>query len=195
MKATLNFDKLNSLNPKIKYGFTKELLKIGASKPALLYDYFDVFVPLLKEKNNILKWTGLDLIGYLSAVDRDNKVDYQIPVINKLLHGGQLITSNHAIFSLGLIAQNKPDYKFEIIKELLQIDKGSFDTIECKNITIGKVLDVFNQLINDIKDNKAAIRFIQKATENDRVATRKKAIKLINKIKKQKKNDFFNGMA
>lgn len=182
MQTTLNFDKLKSADPKIKYGFAKELLKIGAAKPELLYDYFDIFVSLLKEKNNILKWAGIDLIGYLSAVDRDNKVDNQIPALKKLLHGGHLIASNHVIFSFGLIAQYKPAYKTEIIKELLRVDKDSFDTAECKNIATGKVLDVFNQLIADIKDNKATIRFIRKAAENKRSSTKKKAIRLISKI-------------
>lgn len=41
MEKTLNLDKLNSKNPKIKYGFVKELLKTGATKPELLYNDFD----------------------------------------------------------------------------------------------------------------------------------------------------------
>ncbi len=179
-----DLNKLKSPAPKIKYGFAKELLKTGATHPELLYPHLNFLTTLIHEKNNILKWTGIDLIGYLSAVDTKNKTGKQIPALITLLHGGHLITCNHAIFALGLIAQNKPQYKKEIIEELLLISKDKFDTAECKNIATGKVLDVFKLLLTDIKENKKVIRFIQNATKNTRNATKKKAIHLIAKIKK-----------
>jgi len=38
MKQTLDLDKFNSKDPKVKYGFAKELLKLGKDSPSLLYD-------------------------------------------------------------------------------------------------------------------------------------------------------------
>lgn len=187
MTDTFNLDKLKSPDPKIKYGFAKELLKTGAETPEQLYSHFDSLTTLLNDKNNILKWTGIDLVGYLSAVDENDKTDKQISVLKKFLHGGHLITCNHAIFALGLIAQNKPKNRTKIIKEFLLIDKDNFDTEECKNIAKGKVLKVFSQLLTDIKDNKEVIHFIQKATNNKRNSTKKKAIQLKNKLKKIEK--------
>ncbi len=184
MTSRFDFNKLKSKDPKIKYGFAKELLKIGAESPQQLYTHFDYLLTLLDEKNNILKWTGIDLMGYLSSVDQGNKIDGCIQPLIKLLHGGHLITCNHATFALGLIAQNKPQFKNQIFKELLLVDQGVFDTTECKNIAIGKVLEVLKSLISDIINNKVAIDFINRATENSRNATKKKAILLLDKIKK-----------
>lgn len=184
MTMTFDFSKLRSTDPKVKYGFAKELLKTGAENPQMLYNQLDLLISLLNEKNKVLKWTGIDLMGYLSSVDKGNKIDRQIQQLVKLLHDGHLITSNHAIFALGLIALNKREHKKKIIKELLLVDKDDFETNECKNIAKGKVLEVLKQFIPDILDDKEAIDFINRATENSRNATKKKAIELSNKIQK-----------
>ena len=115
----IDLNKLHSKDPKIKYGFVKELLKMGKETPELLYGYMNDWRKLLKSENNILKWTAIDIIGYISAVDKDNKVNARIKDLLVFLHGGNLITCNHAIFALGLIAQNKPQYQKKIIKEFL----------------------------------------------------------------------------
>ena len=107
MITKTDLDKLNSQNSKIKYGFAKELLKIGSEKPEQLYEHFDYWAELMTSDNNILKWTAIDIMGYLSAVDKDNRIDSLMTDLIKLLHGGVLITCNHSIFALGLIAQNK----------------------------------------------------------------------------------------
>jgi len=182
----LELEKLNSTNPKIKYGFVKELLKTGAEKPGLLYEHFDYLIKLLDDKNNILKWTAIDIIGYLSSVDKENKVEKKIPKLLKLLHGGRLITSAHAIFALGLISQNKEKQKARIIKELISVSYDKFETTECKNIITGKVLDVLKLFPSDIKKNKTAVDFIKKALKNKRNATKKRAEKLLKKINIEK---------
>ncbi len=61
--------------------------------------------------NNVLKWTVIDIIGYLSASGAENKTINKIHELIELLYQGVLITCNHAIFALGLIAKNKPEHK------------------------------------------------------------------------------------
>lgn len=184
MKKILDFDKLNSPDPKVKYGFTRELIKTGKENPKQLYEYLESIVQLLNHENNIIKWTAIDLVGYLSFADNKDKIDKYIPELINQLKCGKLITSNHAIFALGLIAQNKPAYKNLILDKLLLITKYNFDTEECKNIATGKVLEVLQALINEFKENKKVLDFIKKASSNSRNSTRKKANRILNKIKK-----------
>ncbi|MBI4645336.1 MAG: hypothetical protein HY738_01780 [Bacteroidia bacterium] len=184
MITTFGFNKLISKDPKIKYGFTKELLKTGANMPESLYDHFEHFTEMLKSDNNIIKWTAIDIIGYLSAVDKDNKTDKKINDLIRLLHGGKLITCNHAIFALGLIAHNKHKHRKKIFKELLAISKDEFETDECKNIATGKVLDTIKSFLIDIKNDKAVIEFIKNATKSRRNSTKKKAEQLLQRLKK-----------
>ncbi|MFZ4545066.1 MAG: hypothetical protein ACOYOA_13510 [Saprospiraceae bacterium] len=183
MTTTIVLDNLNSKDPKVKYGYAKELLKIGATKPEMLYDHFDEFLKLLSSSNNILKWTGIDLIGYLSSIDKDNKSDSTIEILLEFLHCGHLITCNHAIFALGKIAEKKPEQRKEIIDEFLKIQNDMFDTLECKNIAIGKVIDAIKPFSTEIRNNEKVINFIEAATTNDRISTKKKATQLLKRIR------------
>ncbi|HOD62113.1 MAG TPA: hypothetical protein PKG96_08440 [Bacilli bacterium] len=176
-----DLDKLNSQNPKIKYGFAKDLVKIGSEKPELLYEYFDYWAELLSSDNSILKWTAIDIIGYLSAVDRENKIDGLMADLIKMLHSGVLITCNHAIFALGLIYQNKPNLKDLIIRELILIPHDKFETDECKNIAIGKILETIKPFVSDLRENQSVVSFIENATKSERNSTKKKAEQLLKK--------------
>jgi hypothetical protein len=178
----INLDRLSSKDPRIKYGFAKELLEIGANNPELLYNHLDYWIKMTGSDNNILKWTAIDIIGYLSAADKDNKIDKLVSALYLFLHGGHLITCNHAIFALGLIAKNKPKLRNSIINELLLISKDTFETGECKNIATGKVLETLTSFLDDIRFNKDVIAFIEHARTNDRNATRKKAETLFKRI-------------
>jgi hypothetical protein len=179
---TLDLDKLRSKDPRIKYGFAKELLKIGSNNPELLYSHLDYWIKIMGSDNNILKWTAIDIIGYISAIDQENKTDKLINNLFLFLHGGRLITCNHAIFSLGLIAKNKPVHRTAIINELIAVSKDTFETEECKNIAIGKVLLALTDFLNDIKNSMEAMEFIMLAKKSTRKATSKKAEVLLKKL-------------
>ncbi len=181
-KKQLDFDKLDSKDPKVKYGFTKELLKTGAENPALLYDHFEHWTRMLKSSNNIFRWTAIDIIGYLSAVDRENKTDKLVNDLKSFLHSGNLITCNHAIFALGLMAKNKSGYRAKIIRELVAISKDTFETEECKSIATGKVLETLGNFTEEIKKDKRAADFITQAKKSTRNATVKKADSLLKRI-------------
>ena len=137
---------------------------------------------MLEHANNILKWTAIDLIGYLSAIDTENKINDLFPVLRTLLHGGQLITCNHAIFTFGLIGKNKPEYTRQVIDELLAIQNDTFDTDECKAIATGKVLDVFKSYGPNLRDTPEVLAFVREATSSRRDSTKKKAESLLKKI-------------
>ncbi|MCI2082948.1 MAG: hypothetical protein LKK19_06505 [Bacteroidales bacterium] len=180
--TSTDFEKLNSKNPKVKYGFAKELLKTGAENPEQLYEDFDYWVKLMSGDNNVLKWTAIDIIGYLSAVDKGNRIGGILPDLIKILHGGALISCNHSIFSLGLIALNKPEFKQMIFNEFMAISSDRFDTDECKNIAVGKVIEALKPFVPDIKNDKNIIGFIENAAKSERASTRKKAEHLLTAV-------------
>lgn len=175
MLSFADFERLSSPDPDVKYGFVRELLAAAKTDPAGLYPYLDLFSGHLFNPNKILQWTAIDMVGYLSACDLERKTDLLLKKITALLHSGQLITCNHAIFSLGLIAQNKPYLREDIIRELLDVSNDTFKTGECKNIATGKVIDVLNKWPSEVKGNKRAEQFVLSACHNTRNATKKLA--------------------
>jgi len=183
----LDLEQLHSKDPKIKYGFAKELLRMGAQSPEKLYNYLDYWVNLLQSENQILKWTAIDILGYLSAVDKKNRVDAVIEDLIDFLHAGHLITCNHAIFALGLIAQNKPSHLARILGELLTIRDDKFDSEDCKDIATGKVLEALKKFPAGIMDNHEVMTFIKQAQDCSWSATKKKADKLLARWEKSRK--------
>lgn len=136
----------------------------------------------MESDNTIFKWTAIDIIGYLSNVDKEDKIVEKINDLFNLLHAGKLITCNHAIFALGLIAQNKHHYLPQIIDELLAVSIDKFDTAGCKNIATGKVLDTLKLFLGEIRNDQKVVEFIRTATKKSRNSTKRKAEQLITKL-------------
>lgn len=177
-----DIDGLLAKNPKVKYGCAKRLLALAKENPTELYPHIDSFVALLDSENQIIKWTAIQVIGHLARVDEEKRIDRLIPKLVGLLDGGKLITANNAIFALAEIAYSKPEYRGKIVKELLRIENYNYDTVECRNVALGKVILALGRSRDEIGSNKEVLEFLERQTRNTRNATRKKAHKLLSQI-------------
>jgi len=84
-----SFEILNSTNAKEKYQFVNKLIDFGKHSPETLYPYISTVISLLDSKNSIIKWTGIDLLGYLISVDTDHKIVEQLPRLYMNLNTGK----------------------------------------------------------------------------------------------------------
>jgi len=186
----INMEKLNlthlfSKDPRVKYGCSKLLLGIAREEPAEIYPNLDFFVKLLDSENKILKWTAIDVIGALAKVDNAKAIDKLIGRLFGLLNDGNMITAQHAITALTDIALAKPEYQAEITDEFLKVEQYNYDTDECRNISIGKVILAIGTYYNNLEDKEATIKFVKRQTKNTRNATRKKAEQFLEKYHRQ----------
>ncbi len=101
-----------------------------------------------------------------------------------LLDSGELITANHAISALSNIALAKPQYQNKITGELLKVEHYNYDTDECRNIAVGKVILALGSYVGSLLGNKSVIEFTKRQTANARPATSKKAEHLLTKLSK-----------
>ncbi len=173
---------LSSPDPKVKYGAAKALLDTAKADPASLYPHFEFFAGLLASGNNILKWTAIDIVGFLSSVDSGKKVPRILPQLFVLLNCGKMITANHAIAALGNIGQSFPEHREAIIGELLKVEHYTYDTDECRNIALGQVLLALGACAADSADKKRLVQFAERQTLNTRPATARKAAALLKKL-------------
>ena len=162
-------------NPKVKYGSVRDLLAAARIRPEAVYPHFDRFVELLKSQNNILKWTAIDVIGLLSKVDKENKVDAMVGKLTTLVKEGKFITANHAISALSAIASAKPRFKQKVAVALLKAEQYKYETTECKNIVLGKVIEAIRPIAASVASKNEIIGFVKRQTRNARSSTRKKA--------------------
>lgn len=163
----INFEDLQAKNTKIKYGCVKYILEIGKENPSQLYPKLELFIDLLENENNIIKWMAIDVIGYLARVDKKKKVDKYLDELMGFLNTGKLITANHAILALANIALAKPEYQRKITEELLKVEHYNYDTDDCRNISLGKVILAIGLYFNKLEDRKPVIEFVERQTKNN----------------------------
>jgi hypothetical protein len=170
-----------SADPKIKYACAKNVLALAGENPERLYGDLEFFVSMLDNQNNILRWTAIDVIGALARVDRDNVLPSILNKIIELLNTGNMITANHAIAALADIAVSRPELQAQITGELLNVEHYEYDSVECRNIALGKVILAVGKYFTELQDKKPALEFIIRQTRNTRIATRKKAEQFLHK--------------
>jgi len=175
-----------SKTAKIKYASTKKAIAISKEDPSVLYPDFDFFIELLISENQIIKWTAIQIIGNLSKVDKKKKVDKLLPKMIGFLNCGKMITANNAILALSEIALNKPEYQEKIFKELIKVGHYNYDTLECRNVALGKVVLSLSKFKDEIKNQKDIHEFLEMQTHNNRFSVKRKAIKLLEKLRKEK---------
>jgi len=151
----------------------------------MLYSNFDFFTELLDSENRILKWIAMDVIGNLTSVDSENKFDRIFRRFYDLLSDESMVTAGHVIDNSGKIAIAKPYLQNKITEELFKVEKIQYKTSECRNILLGKVISSFVQYINQVNNRERMISLVKRQLKNSRKATRAKAEKFLNKIKKR----------
>jgi hypothetical protein len=165
----------------IKFKSAKILVQISRKEPGLLYDYFDFFAEQLSNKNNILKWSAIDILANLTPVDTQEKFDKLVPKYHSMLYEGSLITAGHVIAGSGVIVKSKPYLEDKITASVLDIENIPLPTEECRNIAKGHAITVFGDYFNYIGNKARVIEFIRKELNNTRNSTRKKAEKFLTK--------------
>lgn len=184
---TLNLKDLESKNPKIKYGCTKTAIALSKKNPKALYSRLDAFVELLNNENRVLKWSAILVIGNLSQADFKNKISKLVPRLLRFLQEKEMITAANSIKALGQIAKYKPEFKQKIFLELLKVEKAQYYnkgklSPECRNIALGKVMDVLNDFPDELKNRKELVSLVKRQTKNTRPAVKKRAVQLLSFI-------------
>jgi len=180
----LNLNDLLSSDPKVKYSCTKRAIEISDNYPFELYPDLDVFIGLLDNKNNILKWTAILVVGNLSYADRNNKTVELIPKLIGFLNCGKMITANNSIKALTEIALNKPEFRDEIIREIIKVEKYNYDTTECRNVAIGQAIKALENFKDEIGSKRSVMNFLKRQESNTRASVARRATKLLGKMKK-----------
>jgi hypothetical protein len=170
---------LSADNPRIKYRRAKMLVATARRDPGRLSPHIPFFVKLLQNENNILKWTAIDILGYSAAVMKKDRVERLLGTLAGFLRGGRLIAANHAISAASTIARTKPAFQERILRELLAVEGYSFETDECHNIALGKVLDAIHSSFSGEEWRGETDPFVRRQLGNNRPATRKRAERLM----------------
>ena len=176
------FQAVRSSDKRTKNAAAKVLQLISAKMPARVYRRLAFFTEFLDGKDSILKWIATDVIGNLSGVDIDNRVDERLLAkFLQLLSDDVMITAAHSVDNLGKIALSKPQYRERITAALLRADSVERQA-ECHNVLAGKKIDAFARYCHLADDMEPILDFVRRQLSNSRNATRKKAARFVKKL-------------
>lgn len=162
-----------------KFKCAKVLIAVSEQAPALLYPHFGFFAEYLDHKNNILKWTAIDILGNMAAVDTENRYDALFGKILGLFQEGNLITSGHVVKSLGTVVKAKPYLEERITLALLSVRTIPLPTDECRRILGGNTIETLGGYFPLVSDRDAVLDFAREHLDCSRNSTRKKAEKFL----------------
>lgn len=174
---------LDSDKARIKYGCLKILRIISEKEPKVLYPRFDFFTGLLESDNTFFKWGAIYIISNLSSIDLQNKFEKIFDKYFAPVPGPYMISAANVIRGGAKIALAKPKLTERITREILKVEKGKYQTIECHNVVLGHAIKSFDQFFDQIKDKEQVMKLAKKQLNNTRNATRKAAEKFLNKRK------------
>ena len=174
-------DGLSSETARIRLGCAKVLSLTSRKQPVLLYPQIDFFIQLLDSDNSILKWNAIDIVANLTLVDSENIFNRHFVKYYSLISDESMITAAHVVDNSGKIALAKPELTEKITDELLGVEEHTYQTTECRNILLGKVILAIDQYFDHIEDKDKVIPLIKRQLKNSRNATRVKAEKFLGK--------------
>jgi HEAT repeat protein len=97
----------------------KVLYEIGERHPALIADYVDTFIDLLRSRNNRLVWGAMTALGQIAG-QRAPQLWQQIAVVMSATEQGSVITQDWGIRVLAAVAAHDPSYAQRVVPFLLR---------------------------------------------------------------------------
>jgi hypothetical protein len=171
---------ISSNKARIKYGSAKVLRIIGERNPQVLYPKWDFIANMLSSANTFLKCDGVFILGHLTRVDSENKIQHLFDKLYSLLDDESMITAANLIGVSAVIAKAKPELQTKITNKLLSIDRTHHSS-ECKNVLKGHAIVALETYFEDSKDKKRILDFMRAELKNTRPSTRGRAKKFLKK--------------
>jgi hypothetical protein len=109
---------------KIQSGCIKLLYEIGYREPKLIAERADLFVRLLKHRNNRLVWGGMIALSAIAPARPEALFEKRTELFDAI-RGGSTITRDRGMMALGSVAAADPKYRKELFPKLLAILRGS----------------------------------------------------------------------
>jgi hypothetical protein len=164
---------------RVKYGCSKVLLLVSEKEPRIIYPRIDLFFDLLDSQNNILRWTAITVIANLASVDKGGKIEEHFDLYFAPIVGPVLITAANVIGGAAKIALAKPHLVEKITRELLRVEKGSYQTVECRRIALGQTVKSLDLYFERIVDKEPVVKLVRKQLRSSRGGTRKAAERFV----------------
>ena len=158
-----------------KFAVAKGLVRTSEEQPELLVPHFGTFCHLLEAENSIIRWSAIRIVANLAAADRRLRLDrildrYLAPIL-----GPAMITATTTIQGAARIARSRKRLAPRLVMAMLQVERGNYQTAECRNIAIGHALKALSTLDPTMSRAQEVLSFAERQFDNPRPGTRRLA--------------------
>ena len=150
-------------------------------EPALFYPYWESIAALLEHKNSYHRCFALTILGNLTAVDSDNRIEPLLPAYLARLDDEKLMTALCCARNCAKIIRHKPGLTQQVIAHLLSLDTHCRFTHKQGELLKADVLAVIEATCPERPIPEPEAAFIRSASRSSSPKTRKRAKSLVAK--------------
>ncbi len=162
-----------------RFAAGKALVATARRDPPRVYPHFDAIAALLGSPSKVVCWNATQIIASLAHADADGRIDAVLDAYLSLITSGNLVSAANAIEGAGRIASCRADLVEQIVPALLDVQRASFKTAECRNVAIGAALKALEALGTDVCRRADAAGFIRRQQDNPRAAVARQARSMV----------------
>lgn len=108
---------LNHKNPNVQSDCVKVLYEVGYTDPALIDGYVDVFLDLLKRKNNRLVWGAMIALSTIAGL-KGPEIAARVGEVQRAMEGGSVITVDNGVKILTEVAKSSAECEQAVLPYL-----------------------------------------------------------------------------
>ncbi len=110
---------LNSKTEQISNDCIKVLYEIGEREPELISGYVDIFIKLLRSKNNRLVWGAMTALSRIASL-KPREIFNNLDAVLKAKESGSVITVDNSISVLAELAKSSPEYEKKVFPVIIK---------------------------------------------------------------------------
>ncbi len=108
---------LDHKNPNVQSDCVKVLYEVGYTDPALIDGYVDVFLDLLKSKNNRLVWGAMIALSTIAGL-KAAEIAARVGEVQRAMEGGSVITVDNGVKILTEVAKSSAECEQAVLPYL-----------------------------------------------------------------------------
>lgn len=174
---------LNHQNIMVYYHGFYILDKATELNPELFYEYWFDFAQLLKSKNTYHRQIGIVIISNMINVDINNNFSNLFDNYLSCLYDEKILIGTYCLKYLKNIYRNKPEYRKQIIKELLGHKKKSSYNVKQEALFEYGILELFDENFDELVNIDEISVFIKERQKSISPKTKKKSKQIIKKYR------------
>lgn len=172
----------------VKFAAEKTVRSISESNPKLFEGMEAEIFSLLKSENTFIRLGNIVTCANLAVLSSDKILELLIEDYIPFLYSANIAEFGNAVKGIPKIISVFPSLEEKIIPPLFEISERFFihrgkPSDECRNVAAGKVMEVFEKIGKNSPYRQEMLNFAEINLTNTRNSAKRKAEKLVKKLK------------